>query len=100
MPAYKTLPFEMEDIPPRAEDTDAVLRVAQVAGAALKALREGHDITLEKASEWLKVKPAELARAESGHLIEVTRRGRLIDLTSTLLVLMAMILKEEAIRIR
>ena len=81
MPAYQTLPFTKEDVPPPVEqDTEAILRIARVAGAALRQLRETHEISTGRAVHLLNVTAEELSRAEGGQLIEVTRRGRVIDI--------------------
>jgi len=94
-----TLPFATEDLPSPSVETDEVLRVAQLAGAALAALRQEHDLSVEKASNWLHVSPTDLVRAEAGHFMEVTRRGRVVDMASVLLLLMASLLEQRKLRL-
>ena len=87
MPAYQTLPFTKEDVPPPVEqDTEAILRIARVAGAALRQLRETHEISTGRAVHLLNVTAEELSRAEGGQLIEVTRRGRLSTILLSMLL--------------
>ena len=99
MPAYPTLDFTKEDVPPEVEGEEQVLHVAHVAGETLRALRKQHHVSAERACQLLKITPAQLSRAEAGNFVEVTRRGRLIDLSSGLLILLAVMLNADRVNI-
>jgi hypothetical protein len=86
---YETLAFTDEDVP-GDDGINGVLRSARLSGAALREMRDKAGYLPEAVAHLLGLSVNDLLRAEAGQLIEVTRRGQLIDMSSTLLVPLAL----------